>query len=55
MNDTVATLSAEQKRRFIPGHLSNHEPAAPWDFEAFAGVGAIRSTAGDMLKYLGKL
>ncbi len=52
MNDSSISLSESQERRFIPGHLSNHEPAHRWDLNAFAGAGAVRSTAGDMLKYL---
>jgi D-alanyl-D-alanine-carboxypeptidase/D-alanyl-D-alanine-endopeptidase len=52
MNDTSISLSESQERRFIPGHLSNHQPAHAWDLNAFAGAGGVRSTAGDMLKYL---
>jgi serine-type D-Ala-D-Ala carboxypeptidase/endopeptidase len=52
MNDTSISLSESQERRFIPGHLSNHQPAHAWDLNAFAGAGAVRSTAGDMLEYL---
>ena len=52
MNDTSISLSESQAARFIPGHLSNHQPAHAWDLNAFAGAGGVRSTAGDMLKYL---
>ena len=52
MNDTSISLSESQEHRFIPGHLSNHQPAHAWDLNAFAGAGGVRSTAGDMLKYL---
>jgi len=52
MNDTVVNLSAEQKSRFEQGHDAQHREAHPWNLDAFAGAGAIRSTASDMLKYL---
>jgi len=52
LNDTVVALSAAQQSRFIPGHDGDHHPAHAWDLVAFAGAGAIRSTAGDMLTYL---
>ncbi|MFZ0691278.1 MAG: serine hydrolase, partial [Acidobacteriaceae bacterium] len=52
LKDTVVQLSAEQQARFIQGHTANHQPAHAWDLVAFAGAGAIRSTAADMLTYL---
>jgi CubicO group peptidase (beta-lactamase class C family) len=52
MNDTSIELSKEQRGRFIPGHLPNHQPAHAWDLNAFVGAGGIRSTAYDMLRYL---
>jgi D-alanyl-D-alanine-carboxypeptidase/D-alanyl-D-alanine-endopeptidase len=52
MQDTVVTLSAEQQSRFIAGHDPHRQPAHAWDLVAFAGAGAIRSTAADMLTYL---
>jgi CubicO group peptidase (beta-lactamase class C family) len=52
LHDTVVALSAEQQRRFIEGHTAEHRVAHPWDLDALAGAGAIRSTASDMLKYL---
>ena len=52
MRDTIVTLSAEQQRRFIEGHAADHSVAHPWDLDALAGAGAIRSTANDMLTYL---
>ncbi len=50
--DTTLSLSAAQQARFIPGHTPDHAAARAWDFDALAGAGAIRSTAGDMLAYL---
>ena len=52
MNDTTISLTPDQQARFIPGHSGDHRPAHAWDLDAFAGAGAIRSTATDMLKYL---
>lgn len=52
MSDTVISLSTAQRARLIPGHDSHHRPAHTWDFDSFAGCGAIRSTASDMLAYL---
>jgi CubicO group peptidase (beta-lactamase class C family) len=52
LKDTTISLSLEQQLRFVPGHDADHRPAHAWDFDSFAGVGAIRSTAGDMLTYL---
>jgi CubicO group peptidase (beta-lactamase class C family) len=52
MTDTTVALSAEQQVRFLPGYDGRHHPAHAWDLVAFAGAGAIRSTAADMLTYL---
>jgi len=52
MHDTAIALSAAQQARLLPGHTGDHRPAHAWDLDAFAGAGAIRSTAPDMLTYL---
>ena len=52
LKDTTVALTPEQQARFIPGHDANHRPAHAWDLVAFAGAGAIRSSASDMLTYL---
>src|SRR5579863_783980 len=52
MTDTSIALSPSQLSRFLPGHDGSHKPAHAWDLDAFAGAGGIRSTAGDMLKYV---
>jgi CubicO group peptidase (beta-lactamase class C family) len=52
LRDTIVTLTPEQQARFIQGHDAQHHPAHPWDLDALAGAGAIRSTANDMLTYL---
>jgi len=48
----VPVCAVEQQRRFIAGYSAALQPAHAWDLDALAGAGAIRSTAGDMLKYL---
>jgi CubicO group peptidase (beta-lactamase class C family) len=52
MTDTVVTLSAGQRRRFLEGYDEQHHAVHPWDLNALAGAGAIRSTASDILTYL---
>lgn len=52
MSNTAIVLSPDQERRFIAGYSADLRPAHPWDLDGLAGAGAIRSTAGDMLKYL---
>jgi D-alanyl-D-alanine-carboxypeptidase/D-alanyl-D-alanine-endopeptidase len=52
MHDTAIVLSPMQQARLLPGHTGDHRPAHAWDLDAFAGAGAIRSTAADMLIYL---
>ena len=51
MRDTVVPVSAGQQERLMQGYDANGHPV-PWDPEGLAGSGAIRSTAGDMVKYL---
>jgi CubicO group peptidase (beta-lactamase class C family) len=52
LHDTVITLSPAQRKRLIQGYDGSFAQARPWDFDVFAGAGAIRSTASDMLTYL---
>jgi serine-type D-Ala-D-Ala carboxypeptidase/endopeptidase len=52
LKDTVVSLTPEQRARFIGGHTAEHLEAHAWDHDAFAGAGAIRSTAADLLTYL---
>ncbi|RSL18927.1 CubicO group peptidase (beta-lactamase class C family) [Edaphobacter aggregans] len=52
LKDTTVFLSPAQQARFIAGHDEHHHPAHAWDLDAFAGAGAMRSTAADMLTYL---
>ena len=53
LNDTTIALSPSQQHRFLTGtNGADHRPAHALDFDALAGAGAIRSTAGDLLTYL---
>jgi serine-type D-Ala-D-Ala carboxypeptidase/endopeptidase len=52
MTDTFVQLDEAHKARFIQGHTHDRNLTGPWDFDALAGAGAIRSTADDLLKYL---
>ncbi len=52
MEDTAITLSGSQQSRMIQGHDMQNHPAGRWDFDVFAGAGALVSTGADMLKYL---
>ena len=51
--DTVIDLSDDQKKRFIQGHMESGDKAGPWDLNALAGAGGIRSSTNDMLKFVG--
>ena len=52
--DTVvdAHMTADQRRRMAVGFRSRRRPADPWPLAGFAGAGALRSTASDMVRFL---
>jgi CubicO group peptidase (beta-lactamase class C family) len=52
MADTVVALSPQQVKRLIRGHDAQRRNSPPWNWDALAGAGAIRSTAADLLVYL---
>ncbi|WOH46820.1 serine hydrolase [Bradyrhizobium sp. sBnM-33] len=52
MEDTRITLSSSMQRRLARGHSATLAPVANWDYSAFAGAGAFRSTANDLMKFL---
>jgi CubicO group peptidase (beta-lactamase class C family) len=52
MNDTTITLTAEMQSRLAPGHDGVLNRVPNWDMPTFAGAGALRSTANDLLKFL---
>jgi CubicO group peptidase (beta-lactamase class C family) len=53
LKDTAQLLGPEQKARLATGHNEKGQPVPNWDFDVFAGAGALRSTAGDVLRFLG--
>jgi serine-type D-Ala-D-Ala carboxypeptidase/endopeptidase len=54
LNDTVVSLSPQQKARLMQGYNSALDPteAGAWDYPLFEGAGSLKSTAADMLGYL---
>lgn len=52
MKDTRITLTPGMKARLAVGHSETLAPVANWDLPTFAGAGALRSTANDMLTFL---
>jgi serine-type D-Ala-D-Ala carboxypeptidase/endopeptidase len=52
MRSTAITLSPDMKARLATGHDTTFEPTPNWDLPTFAGAGALRSTANDMLSFL---
>jgi CubicO group peptidase (beta-lactamase class C family) len=53
LHDTAIALTPELQARFIEGHNANGKTVSAWDLGAMAGAGGIRSTAANMLTYLG--
>jgi CubicO group peptidase (beta-lactamase class C family) len=49
MENTRIALSPEMKSRLAVGHNEARQPTANWDLPTFAGAGALRSDARDML------
>jgi CubicO group peptidase (beta-lactamase class C family) len=52
MSRTRITFDDDDLKRLAVGHDFDGNPVANWDLPALAGAGAIRSTTGDMLKFL---
>jgi CubicO group peptidase (beta-lactamase class C family) len=52
MTSTGISLSPEMKARLAVGHGANLEPLPNWDLGVFAGAGALRSSANDILTFL---
>ena len=52
MTSTAVDLPANEKPRLIQGHDAANAPVPSWTFDALAGAGALRSSAGDLLTYL---
>lgn len=52
MSNTRITFDDASLKRLAIGHDFDGTPVSNWDLPALAGAGAIRSTSGDMLKFL---
>jgi D-alanyl-D-alanine-carboxypeptidase/D-alanyl-D-alanine-endopeptidase len=52
LRSTRITLTAEMRSRLAQGHNSSLERTPLWDLPAFAGAGAVRSSANDLLVIL---
>jgi len=52
MLDTCITIDAAREWRMARGYTAKGMPTKPWTFDAFAGAGALHSTANDMLRFI---
>jgi CubicO group peptidase (beta-lactamase class C family) len=52
MTETAITLTPSMRSRLAPGHDAEGNVVSNWDLPTFAGAGALRSTANDMLTFL---
>jgi len=52
MHSTAATLTAAETGRLAPGHDDTGKRVSNWDIPALPAMGALHSSANDMLKYL---
>lgn len=53
MKNTAITLSNAMKERLATGHDAGLQPTSNWDIPTLAGAGALRSTANDLLTFVG--
>ena len=53
MSDTRITLPPADSARLAAGHNAGGQVVPPWDLASLQGAGALRSTAADMLRFLG--
>lgn len=53
MKDTRIKLSQDMKSRLASGYDAGGQPVQNWDLATLAGAGAIRSSAKDLLKFVG--
>lgn len=51
MNDTREFLRKQDSARFAKGYSEDGNFNSPWNFQALAGAGAIRSTVADLIRY----
>lgn len=53
MRDTRITLTPADSARLAAGHNAGGQVVPAWDLASMQGAGALRSSAADMLRYLG--
>ena len=53
MNSTAIVLTPAMRRHLAVGYGMPGMPAANWDMPVLAGMGALRSSTADMLKFVG--
>jgi CubicO group peptidase (beta-lactamase class C family) len=53
MTSTAVALSPSMKARFAVGHDAALAPVETWDIPTLVGAGGLRSTANDLLTFLG--
>jgi D-alanyl-D-alanine-carboxypeptidase/D-alanyl-D-alanine-endopeptidase len=53
MTSTAIALSAEMKNNLATGHDSQLRPAIEWNMPVLEGCGSLRSSANDLLTFLG--
>lgn len=51
MNNTSQRLTPQQNKHFVKVYDTDGDEIQPWDFNALAGCGALRSTVNDLLLY----
>lgn len=52
MRSTRATLTPRLRRRLAQGHDDTGKPTPGWDIPALPAMGALKSTANDLMKFL---
>lgn len=52
MSSSATALTGAMRAHLASGHDGAGTPVGNWNFQALAGAGAIKSSAGDMLRYL---
>jgi CubicO group peptidase (beta-lactamase class C family) len=53
MNSTAITVTRAMAARVTPGHTSYLQPIDVWEMKTLQASGSVRSTANDMLRFLG--
>jgi CubicO group peptidase (beta-lactamase class C family) len=52
MNSTSVALSASMRKRLVQGYIHPGRQADPWTIVSLQGMGALHSTANDLLRFL---